>query len=756
MFVRLKGPDSARARRQMDRCGDRRAWRSARRHPRELRPCPISTMSSRRHGGFSVCRRPEPEPGRRRISQRRLARRKSARRLFAMSQPIAGTLVETYLRKRGITIFAGTGKSALPSALLLSAGSTVSNPDLAGDDRRRHRSRRRDHGRASHLARPSRQTRRRSTRRGGRWAIFSATRVRFGVRGDVMAAGEGIETMLSLRCVLPDMPMAAALSAAHLAAILFPATLRRLYIARDKDPAGDGAAESLIERANAAGIEAIALSPRLGDFNEDLRALGVDALRAVVARSARARGRRSLHGAWRSVEPAMNAAWRARSCRVRCGASPVLGEDRALGLLRGRSAGKRSGPAMAAADYFPSRAAGRLCIAKQNSRPPPSSAALRPCASLRVQVRSARRLSSPGRPRWARSNPTEASHEPKRRRLRTPPQFFPDRPCPRKSFSSTAIVPSPTSPIRGRLPEARHRRRRHRRYLRRPDRHAWPTRASNPTSTICSGRPSISSTAPPTGSSANSTTTSRRSGAARANRMAREVRSVELERLTAEGQTLIERRNAFELMRDQAADHFERHTGSSWRPRAGSMVNHRTLTSAMIDSREFLAAKRRAETEVLLPAGPKIAFSGGRLQRSQADLGQARQGPRQASRHGAAAWRLARKAPRKSPPAGPTHRKVPQIAFKPDWTKHAKAAPFKRNDQMLDVLPIGVIVFPGTGIQDNLCRQGPQAGHSRSGSFRRAARERRFALLGGMISVVPPAAIAHLRGRSPSKMNSHS
>jgi hypothetical protein len=48
------------------------------------------------------------------------------------------------------------------------------------------------------------------------------------------------------------------------------------------------------------------------------------------------------------------------------------------------------------------------------------------------------------------------------------------------------------------------------------------------------------------------------------------------------------------------------------------------------------------------------------------------------------------------------HRKAPQIAFKPDWAKHAKAAPFKRNDAMLDVLPIGIIVFPGTGIQDNL------------------------------------------------------
>jgi hypothetical protein len=105
--------------------------------------------------------------------------------------------------------------------------------------------------------------------------------VRFGVAGEVMAAGEGIETMLSLRCVLPAMPVVAALSAAHLSAILFPDTLRRLYIARDDDPAGDGAMATLIERAEAVGIEAIVLSPQLGDFNEDLRLLGIDALRAA-------------------------------------------------------------------------------------------------------------------------------------------------------------------------------------------------------------------------------------------------------------------------------------------------------------------------------------------------------------------------------------------------------------------------------------------------------------------------------------------
>ncbi len=98
----------------------------------------------------------------------------------------------------------------------------------------------------------------------------------------MLAAGEGIETMLSLRCALPTLPMAAALSANHLAVMLLPLTLRRLYIARDADAAGDAAVTALTERAETAGIEAIAWSPRLGDFNEDLRAFGIDDLRASL------------------------------------------------------------------------------------------------------------------------------------------------------------------------------------------------------------------------------------------------------------------------------------------------------------------------------------------------------------------------------------------------------------------------------------------------------------------------------------------
>jgi hypothetical protein len=106
--------------------------------------------------------------------------------------------------------------------------------------------------------------------------------VRFGTVEDVLAPGEGIETMLSLRLALPDMPMAAALSAHHLAALLLPPTLRRLYIARDADAAGDMAFAALTERATAAGIEALALSPARSDFNDDLRAFGLGPLRAAL------------------------------------------------------------------------------------------------------------------------------------------------------------------------------------------------------------------------------------------------------------------------------------------------------------------------------------------------------------------------------------------------------------------------------------------------------------------------------------------
>lgn len=55
-------------------------------------------------------------------------------------------------------------------------------------------------------------------------------------------------------------------------------------------------------------------------------------------------------------------------------------------------------------------------------------------------------------------------------------------------------------------------------------------------------------------------------------------------------------------------------------------------------------------------------------------------------------------------------RKVPQVAFKPDFNRHKNAAPFKRNDVLLETMPIGVVVFPGSGISDNLADKARKLG----------------------------------------------
>ena len=102
--------------------------------------------------------------------------------------------------------------------------------------------------------------------------------VRFGIAREVLAAGEGIETMLALQSVLPVLPMVAALSANHLAALDLAPTLRRLYVARDRDAAGLGAAGRLHARGAVMGVDVHDLVPVFADFNLDLWHLGPSAM----------------------------------------------------------------------------------------------------------------------------------------------------------------------------------------------------------------------------------------------------------------------------------------------------------------------------------------------------------------------------------------------------------------------------------------------------------------------------------------------
>src|SRR5229473_2788320 len=210
----------------------------------------------------------------------------AARRLLVTSYPLAGTIAEAYLRSRGIAITPdlrplrfhprcfyritdeATGANRYEVWPVLLATVTHREGKVTGVHRTWLDPSGRDKAAVS------------SPRRA--LGELAGHGVRFGTADDVMAAGEGLETVLSVRTILPAMPMAAALSANHLAVFRLPLTLRRLYVAQDNDAPGRRAAQQLSCRAQAGGIEAITLTPRLKDFNDDLRNLGVAALRAVL------------------------------------------------------------------------------------------------------------------------------------------------------------------------------------------------------------------------------------------------------------------------------------------------------------------------------------------------------------------------------------------------------------------------------------------------------------------------------------------
>ncbi|HEY7551905.1 MAG TPA: toprim domain-containing protein [Hyphomicrobiaceae bacterium] len=206
----------------------------------------------------------------------------AARRLFASAKPIAGTLAAIYLRSRGITdvddlsalrfhpscfyrAHEGASRETWPALL---AAVTDLDGSIAGVLRTWLA---RDGSGKAPLATPRRSM--------GRLVGHG---VRLGDASDILATGEGLETMLSLRVVLPAMPMVAALSATHLAAFIPPSGLRRLYIARDNDRVGRRAAEMLGARARAGGTEALVLTPHWDDFNTDLATLGSEALVASL------------------------------------------------------------------------------------------------------------------------------------------------------------------------------------------------------------------------------------------------------------------------------------------------------------------------------------------------------------------------------------------------------------------------------------------------------------------------------------------
>ena len=189
-----------------------------------------------------------------------------------------------------------------------------------------------------------------------------------------------------------------------------------------------------------------------------------------------------------------------------------------------------------------------------------------------------------------------------------------------------------------------------------------------------------------------------------------EIKSLELEMTTHRAQCLTDRRDAFETMRDTAAESYLAETGNVWRPRRGSNVSQTgTLTSAAIDARDFARARQDRKTAAHLPQGTLVAIAGGkdvadpgaviamldRTRAKHADMVLVHGGGPGVERI-AAQW-----AERNG---------VHQVVCKPDWDRHGRAAPFRRNEELLNLLPKGVIAFPGSGITENLVDRARQMG----------------------------------------------
>ena len=189
-----------------------------------------------------------------------------------------------------------------------------------------------------------------------------------------------------------------------------------------------------------------------------------------------------------------------------------------------------------------------------------------------------------------------------------------------------------------------------------------------------------------------------------------EINAHELERTVDRARSLGDRRDAFEQMRDHAATAYRTETGSTWRPRRGSHTSQTAkLTSAAIDARDFLRAREHRANAAHLPDGTLVAVAGGKEAANTAAIAAAldrvkARYPDMVLVHGGGpgAERIAARWAETNA--------VHQVVCKPDWNAHGRAAPFRRNDQMLELVPKGLVAFPGSGITENLVDKARELG----------------------------------------------
>ena len=181
-----------------------------------------------------------------------------------------------------------------------------------------------------------------------------------------------------------------------------------------------------------------------------------------------------------------------------------------------------------------------------------------------------------------------------------------------------------------------------------------------------------------------------------------EVRDHQMQQQTNLMKQNDERVEGLEALRDMVADFLITRYQQPWQPPRGSLISGKNLKHAsIVEAKEFIKARETLKNEALTPKGTRVAFAGGKEYQDYDAIWKAldstlNRHPDMVLVHGgapgseeiASKWAI--------------NRKVSQIVCKPDWAAHQKAAPFKRNDDILKLDIIGLIAAPGTGITDNL------------------------------------------------------
>lgn len=187
-----------------------------------------------------------------------------ARRIWRESKPAAGTLVETYLRSRGITMpvpltvrFHPALKHPSGPFLLPAMVAVVS--DLKRNVVAVHRTYLDSQGNKTNLEPPK-----------AALGPIAGRAVHLAPAGEMLALAEGIETALSV-LQATAIPIWATLGTANLSRVELPDCVREVLIAADSGEPGERAAREAAARFMREGRRVRIARPMRGDFNDALQ-----------------------------------------------------------------------------------------------------------------------------------------------------------------------------------------------------------------------------------------------------------------------------------------------------------------------------------------------------------------------------------------------------------------------------------------------------------------------------------------------------